>query len=101
MTHSNQISPPRSSPIRWLITCATGIGLAMALPASAHPGRSLTEASRAHLLTSPSHLVALFAAGLAFILMAQFIRQRFPRRSLQILGAAAAASAILLPTIHP
>ncbi len=69
--------------------------LAWASPAGAHPGHSLTEASPAHLLTSPDHLLVLLLLAGALGVAAQFVHRRLPRRLLQfgavvaVLGAAA------------
>jgi peptidoglycan/LPS O-acetylase OafA/YrhL len=92
---------PRGAKLRHRFTVAALGSLALALPAAAHPGHSVSSASTAHLLTSPDHIVAPLAAGMAFILVSLFIAERIPRRSLQTLGAVAAVGGALLLTLRP
>lgn len=64
--------------------------------ANAHPGHSFSEATAAHLLTSPGHLAVLVLVGAAMFLGAQFVQRRLPRRALQAAGCLAFLSGVIL-----
>ena len=59
----------------------------MALPVAAHPGHGLTEASAAHVFTSPDHCLVLVGIALVLGLSARLVRRSKVRRWMQ-LGAA-------------
>ncbi|MBI5774111.1 MAG: hypothetical protein HZA89_10260 [Verrucomicrobia bacterium] len=69
--------------------------------ADAHPGHSLSEATPAHLLTSPDHLAALVLIGAAMCLWAQLVNRRLPRRALQFAGSIAILSALVRFSLLP
>ncbi len=64
--------------------------------AGAHPGHSLTDATVAHLVTSPGHLVVLVLLGAVMFLGAQLVQQRLPRRALQAAGCLAFFGGVIL-----
>ena len=69
---------------------AAALALFAGVPlASAHPGHSLTDATVAHWVTSPGHLVVLVLLGAMLFLGAQVVQQRVPRRALQAVGCLA------------
>jgi hypothetical protein len=64
--------------------------------AQAHPGHSWSDASPAHLLTSPYHLVLLAWGGATIFFAARWVERRAGRRLLQGLGVAALTTAAVL-----
>ena len=70
--------------------------VASTLPAAAHPGHSLHDASPAHLLTSPDHLLVLIASGIAMLTLARLIPSRWLRRAVSGAGTVALLSAAVL-----
>ena len=76
---------------------AASLALLAGVPlAGAHPGHSLTDATVAHLVTSPGHLVVLVLLGAVMFLGAQFVRQRLLRRALQAAGCLAFVGGVIL-----
>ena len=75
--------------------------LARASSAQAHPGHDLLDASPAHLLTSPDHLLVLGLVGTAMLIGARLVHERLPRRVLQFSGALAVVGAIVLWGMRP
>ena len=67
-------------------SAATIIATMFALPAFAHPGHSLTDASATHLLASPFHLTTLAVIGGGIFLGARFVRGSAARKVMQLTG---------------
>jgi len=59
------------------------------LLAQAHPGHNLTDATPAHLLASPDHLLTLALLGAGLLFSAALVKRVVARRAMQIGGAAA------------
>ena len=64
--------------------------------ANAHPGHSFSEATAAHLVSSPGHLVVLVLLGAMLFLGAQVVQQRVPRRAFQAVGCLAFFGGVIL-----
>ena len=76
---------------------AASLALFAGVPlAGAHPGHSLTDATVAHLVTSPGHLVVLVLLGAVMVLGAQVVQQRLPRRAMQAAGCVAFLGGVIL-----
>jgi len=67
-----------------------------ALPAFAHPGHSLKDATAAHLVTSPYHLAILLLIGVGFFVGARFVHARLPRQVMNLTGIAFLLGAVVL-----
>jgi uncharacterized membrane protein len=77
-----------------LLTLAAILGAA--LPALAHPGHSLTDASASHLLTSPFHVLTLAAMGVVTYAAARLVQKQAPRLALQATGTMLMVTAVVL-----
>jgi hypothetical protein len=78
---------------RLFVSAAT---LCSALPALAHPGHALTDASASHLLASPFHLATLAVMGAVTYAAARLVQRRLPRQALQVAGVALVCGAAVL-----
>ena len=81
---------------------AASLALLAGVPlAGAHPGHSFTDATVAHLVTSPGHLVVLVRVGAMMFFSARLVQQRLPRRALQAAGCLAFLCGVILFGLRP
>lgn len=86
----------RPSLVAWRSHAAALALTATVLSARAHPGHSLSEASPAHMVTSPYHLATLALAGLGMFAAARLVQRVWARRALQVGGGLAFAAVLVL-----
>lgn len=91
----NDLRVSRFVPACFLAATSAG-WFAFAPVASAHPGHAITDASAAHVLSSPDHLAVLLLFAGLMATGAQFIHRRLPRRLLQSGAVATVVSAAAL-----
>ena len=81
------------------IPITTVLALSAAI-VQAHPGHLLSEASPAHLVTSPDHFLVLVISGVLLIAGARLVQRTWVRRALQCTAAMAFLGAAMIWGSH-
>lgn len=89
------MNTPRSFSSKFRLFAFTLVALSP-LMASAHPGHSLFDASAAHVLTSPYHIMMLAFGGVTLWSLGRMVQRRVPAMILSGTGVAMLVGAVVL-----